>query len=1050
MPSRKDIEEFSRAIDGLGSEEEASRKKEAPSPKKPKEEDLGLSEPLGPLDFDAAPEEQQPPEQGEGKEEPLDFTSLFGEDAASSPFSGPLTEPELTGGEEAQIPTAPGAAGAGTEGFEETELGPEPDLSSLSSDIDQMGLIGEPGTLDAFAEAGQETGPAPEGAGVEMAGFEAGGAEPAGAEPALPPELEDLAGLASEPVSPPARPEAAPEASAENPADTFDASSFFESAGEPVSPEALSGLMGGEPGPEEPAFPPVEESAAPSEPSGIELPSFDEMNVVQEEQALEQGAAAVGRAAGAPEAPKAPAAEEELFFPEGLEMGEDAEPKAPAAAPMEETPEQGRDELALDEFTLPESVKEFGIPPKTAPTPKARREELAEPASESEAVEELAAPDLDITLSDEQFARLRRTLDSLPRNLKIAIEDIVAAGRGSGTDLKKLVSLLVQGAPPRELAALAGSITGTRIRLPAGVEKKTGLAFEEEQRTFGYAFRQNILPIVRVFSLTLIGFALFIFLGYRYLYLPISSFVTYRSGYDHLMGNRVQLANQSFDKATSIWPMKNWYYRYAEGFAQKAKFEEAAAKYQQLLKRWPGDKKGILDFAAMRSQRQGLYQDANTLLQQILEKNMWDYDALLAAGDNALEWASENPSHLEEARLDYATLIERYGEKEALLFRMLRYFVRTDKKAEAETLREYFASRKDIKVDPQAYAEYGGYLIDKNDMIYAQDVLMAARDAKPDLPLIHYNLARYYRAVKDPAEERKALTAALANMKPTDIMDQSRITMEVDSHRLLGELDYSSQAYLEAEGQYKAAVAVVEQAQKNNLTVSGPAIGLAYHDLADFNYYHSGNLENALDLYTKAASNGYADRDLDYKVGYIRYYKGDYQAAMDRFLSAFEKGSPALTPPNLLFAIANTFYQRDDVFVAQGYYLELAKALNDRAAAMAIQSPQGQPEQESIVVLLMEVNNNLGVATLRISEKMGDRKKRSEALTYLSAAVEQYDALTRNPETMQRIKETEQKALPELNMKGILYPPLKFDPQIFKSLPKDLEVMWQMPKPIGQ
>jgi hypothetical protein len=86
---------------------------------------------------------------------------------------------------------------------------------------------------------------------------------------------------------------------------------------------------------------------------------------------------------------------------------------------------------------------------------------------------------------------------------------------------------------------------------------------------------------------------------------------------------------------------------------------------------------------------------------------------------------------------------------------------------------------------------------------------------------------------------------------------------------------------------------------------------------------------------------------------------------------------------------------------------------------------------------MLEVNNNLGVVTFRLSEKMGDRNLRSEALVYLSFATEQYDVLSRSPNAERR---AETRDLPTLNMRGILYPAARFDPQIYSLIPKDTQV----------
>jgi hypothetical protein len=614
------------------------------------------------------------------------------------------------------------------------------------------------------------------------------------------------------------------------------------------------------------------------------------------------------------------------------------------------------------------------------------------------------------------------------------------------------VSLLVQGASAHEIAALAGRITGKKIRVPAGYEKKTGAAFEAERRTFGYAFRENIFPVVRLFVLSSLAVGLFGFLGYRFIYRPLYAYTNYSRGYEHISAERYSLANERFSRAVGVWPRKNWFYRYAEAFAGKKQFALAEEKYEQLLLRYRGDRRGILDYARMESRSLSNYEKADKLLQQLLDKNLYDYDALLAAGDNNLEWAERDSARFEEARRSYAALITTYGSRNALLFRMLRYFIRTNKYDEVERLRLYYAERPGVRVDPEAFAELGGYLTDANRLDYVPDVLFRAMRVRADLPEIHYALARYYKILKDTTEERKALEkGVLPLLNDSDTLTKKRMTIEIDTHTRLGELHYRQESYIDAESELTTAVRLVEGYQKMGLIGAQRIFGQPYVDLGDLQYYIEGDLRAASANYQKAVANEYADPLLDYKLGYIRYAGGDYEAALGSFLEAEEalaaKAAPAAggspgsprPPANLLFSIGNAFYQRADYFASQGYYLRLLDMLTTRKAAIGILQPEQQPEHRALLEALVKADNNLGVVMTRLAERTGDRRKKSQALVSLASASETADALSRVPETLVR---SEAKNLPFLNMRGVLYPVSGFEPQIYRMIPKDFEALF--------
>jgi TolA-binding protein len=738
---------------------------------------------------------------------------------------------------------------------------------------------------------------------------------------------------------------------------------------------------------------------------------------------------------------------------------------------MESLGEESLDDLNLDQFSLPQSAEEFGTsktppaepavrPAATTRRPAERGRQRPQPrAAAASSQPALGAGQIELT--PEQFARLKKTLESLPRNLKIIVQDLIGEGTAAGADLAALVNLLLRDAGAQEIAVVAGRISGKRIRIPAGYEKKTGAAFEAEQRTFAYAFRENFLPLLRVVALTLLAGGLFGFLGYNYVYRPLFAFSNYRTGYSQILNDRYTLANERFARATSVWPLKGWYYRYAEAFAAKRQYVLAEKKYDDLLKAYPGDKKGIIDYAGLESTKLSDYEKADSLLKSFLDAHQDDYDALLASGDNDLLWAERDKSRFEAARLAYAILLNKYGESDDLLFRMLRFFIRTDNGAEVERLRAFYASRPDVRVDAPVFAELGGYLVDHRRLDYAQEVLFRADKTQPGLYEAHYNLARYYRMVQNSADEKKALDATmqlLDRTRRTDAITRRRLTVEIDTHTRLGEYHYKNQEYIPAERELQTAISLVENNQKNRLIGRDRLYGRPYAVLGDLYYYIQGELQTAALQFQNAISNLYTDPLLTYKIGYVQYRQEDYKSALATFssaedASAYPSGNEALAPvtdtaqpvaptlpgqppQNLLYALGDTFYQRGDYFAAQGYFLRLLDRLESRRAELGFLHPEDRPEDRAFLESLVKVNNNLGVTMIRLAERTGDRNKKSEALVYLSTASEIAASLARSPDT---VKRSEDRNLPSLNMRGILFPVTGFVLQLSTTLPKDFE-----------
>jgi hypothetical protein len=83
----------------------------------------------------------------------------------------------------------------------------------------------------------------------------------------------------------------------------------------------------------------------------------------------------------------------------------------------------------------------------------------------------------------------------------------------------------------------------------------------------------------------------------------------------------------------------------------------------------------------------------------------------------------------------------------------------------------------------------------------------------------------------------------------------------------------------------------------------------------------------------------------------------------------------------------------------------------------------------------MKVYNNLGVTTMRLSERGRDPVRQARALANLTFSSEYFDLLTRNPETGERGLT---RNLAYLNQRSILYPTRSFELELYGRLPLDL------------
>ncbi len=789
----------------------------------------------------------------------------------------------------------------------------------------------------------------------------------------------------------------------------------------------------------------LEEPAVAAPPSETEFPaeetapaSADEFSFDLEEDDL-SGLQFEEPAAAAQEAGGAPGGEDEFALPDQEEesafLPPDESELARQTAAMESVDEEAVDEdVDVDEFNLGDFGAEFGVLEHVGAMEAASEEELNPAISigpgEGRAG---AAPPGEISLTQKQFNTLKRALQTLPLNLKISVEEIIGDGKGSHDQLERLIGMLTAPTPIQDIASLAGRILGRRIVIPRGYEKRSGVAFEEERRSFAYQFRENILPILRVFVLATGMLALVVFLGYRFIYRPLYAQSLYQRGFREIPTDAYTEANNFFARGLEVWPMKDWFYKYAEAFSGKHQYLLAEKKYEQLLNYYPFDKKGTLDYAGFESSTLANYEKAQSILQNYLDQKGNDPQILLSQGDNYMRWAEVDKSHYEDARRSYAFIFQHFGASDPLYMRMLRYFIRTDNQPEVVRLKDFFQADKRRKVDPRIYAELGGYLLDKNLMQDVHDVLIRALNTNDRVPEVHYELARYFARVEDPRDEETALKNARDLFNRQEPLDKRQLGELVDTYGRLGEFYYNNGSDIPAQEALTAGIRRYEDAKRAQLLTPAPMFGKLYSTLGDIYYYKALDYKQALSNFEKALSNRYTTPDLNYKVGYIHYRSGDYEQALKDFSAAAGNLS---TNRNLLYATGNALFMRQDYYAAQGYYSDLLDRL--RSSRQQIQNLQvsEDPAQRSLIDFLIRTSNNLGITMFRLWERSGRQQDYTEALVNLKDSTEEAGNLSREPQTGVRSGKVD---LAYLNMRGILYPNSNFIPQIYRDIPVDMK-----------
>ena len=692
---------------------------------------------------------------------------------------------------------------------------------------------------------------------------------------------------------------------------------------------------------------------------------------------------------------------------------------------------------------------------KQTPAPGARPQSRpgAQSAEASAEVEE-------IQLSQEELSKLERTLSSYPLNLRIACEELIAEQAVAPELMSELIKKLVNGASPKETAALAGKILGKPIPVPKGFEKKTGAELEEEQASFGYIFVHNFLPVLRNFFLGALALISLGFLIYQFIYIPSKANGLYKRGYERIGNGEYARANDNFGEAFRIKKIKKWFFMYAEAFRNARQYAYAEQKYDELLRFYPRDKEGALAYANLETYYLYNYEKADRILREnILDYSVDDREALFAQGENFLLWGDIDPSKLEDARIAFARLMERYGEKDIYLEQMLKYFIRTDNLAQVLPLKDYFMESAKKKISPATLAELGGYLLDKKfeevrgvpdenieNIEGIRDLLLRAVGMDPLLPESHYHLARYYEHFGNVQDVKTVLERAIRAFDTAPELSAKRLRYRLDAQRryaqvLLLTVPTDGKYPIIAAEQLIKGIGLYEDALRRRVLARSPEFGRLYADLGDLDYFYQaqGGLESALQYYLSSEVNGWHPPEMVYRMGYVYYHTGNMAEAMNRF---FDVSTRLPLNRRLLYTLGNTAFQRGNYYAAQGYYNQLLDLLETEQNRFPTLLPHDRPEHMELAERIMVARNNLGATLAVLAERTGNVNLRTRALVLYSDSSRAWDVLTRNPETLIRLFLIDTNVTGPnqglVNTKYTLYPEPGFEPLIYTRIDKDV------------
>ena len=677
------------------------------------------------------------------------------------------------------------------------------------------------------------------------------------------------------------------------------------------------------------------------------------------------------------------------------------------------------------------------------PKGKGKNKDLDEPEFSEAAESEELPPN---TLSDAQYKVFLKNLSEYPLNVRLAFEDFIVQDEFTDDAEFEIIEKILNKAPARTVAGMLEKMLDTSIPIPRDFEHRTAAEYEAYKKSLSYQLRNKIIPGVLLgLLLTIVGWGLVKFTNYC-IYRPLKANSLYKQGYALLQADEYPQAEMRFEEAVKKRINKKWFFKYARGYREHKQYQRAGNMYQNILRYFRHDKMAGLEYADMELNDLANYERAEEIVRrEVLDYHINDADGILKLGDVFLEWGTEkDPSKLELAREQYATLIQLYKPTDLYMSRMMRYFIRTDNLREVIQMQKTFENREK-SLGSDDWTELSGYLLDKYYGALApseeylrfeieglRGLLLRAVKTNPDNPIAQYNLAKYFLKTNETSAIESTLQRAIEKFNTVPSMKKRDLYKYIDSYRLLGEHYIGTTDYLQAQEQFAEGISLFTTERDNAGFEGTPAIGKLYEDMGDIKYTISGDYDDALFNYKYSVELENDSPSIRYRIGYIQYKKKNYSEALGAFMKA---GDGNVKERNLMLAMANTLYLRGDDYAAQGYYNQLIDELDDNIAENGLVLPQANVKDYDLINTYLYASNNYGVTLYKLAKRTGNSALNAQAMVQLSQSVRAWDALTRNQQSMVRLEGSN---LAEQNIKYITHPIPEFEPSVYTDISKTL------------
>jgi len=646
----------------------------------------------------------------------------------------------------------------------------------------------------------------------------------------------------------------------------------------------------------------------------------------------------------------------------------------------------------------------------------------------------------EVVLTPDERKQIVITLASLPKDAEIKISKAIISGKYSDKQLKPLIDVLIDNEKAQTIIRIYERITGDKSLSRLGAEKLTGQEFVEKQRSFGYMFKKNILPILtRIAAAVLV--LCFILVMWVTVFAPtFEASKYYNLGKKNLKEKRFYEVEPNFEKGWAIQERYSEVIDYARLYRDYKRFIEAEAKYFKAMKMRPGLdlKLEVADFFGIA----GDYERSIKYYSDVLKVDRKNFKAALGKAKTYVRWAEVEKDKIADAKEAYLDVLDIDSMNADAAFGLLDIYI--EEKDYKEIMRHYNYTEKVLKkANPVTYSNLAEYLIERGEVDEIKNILQkAAKSAKnKNYPEIDYMWAKYKKYLDVGNEEKMHLENAERRFEAMRVQEPERYEepkykkLLADVYNDLGEnYDRYAKINLKAEEYYNKAIEVK------------PDYGKAYYNLGTFALRHKVDYVSAMTNYLEAENRGYENDNMDFNLGWLYYRNSQFEDSYKRISNLMEKFPDN---SNLKFMVGTIFYQLGNYDLAEGFLLEVYNKCND-LKQMRGTLDMGKQSDKTIAEMLVRTSNNLGATLQKKYETTGNSKYLVWATKYYSTSIENLSHLNETSEAINIDKRMTPAQSVDFkrfdisnanqNLRMVLYPQAGLsDPILFEDFPLDFE-----------